>query len=111
MPGFSRQEQNNLGLLVRCHRRKFPIDLFSGMSEMDQDKLKKLAIILRLSVVLNRSRTYTLTPRLNIAIKSEAIVINFPAEWSNSHPLTEADLQTEADYLKVADIKLKVKLF
>jgi len=109
MPGFSRQEQNYLGLLVRCHRRKFPIELIQEMPETDQDRLKKLAIILRLAVVLNRSRTYTSPPAFKLTIKSEMVIIIFTRQWLNTHPLTEADLQTEADYLKVAAIKLIVK--
>jgi exopolyphosphatase / guanosine-5'-triphosphate,3'-diphosphate pyrophosphatase len=110
LPGFSRQDQDSLGLLVRCHRRKFPVELFHELSETDQTKLKKLAMILRLSVILNRSRTYTSTPELKLSIQSDAVEIYFSEEWIDSHPLTHADLLTEADYLKVADIKLKIMI-
>lgn len=109
MPGFSRQEQNYLGLLVRCHRRKFPVDLFIDMPKADQDKLKKLAIILRLAVVLNRSRSDASFPAMKFSVKNKSINVEFKQAQLNGHPLTEADLQTEADYLKVADIRLNVK--
>ncbi|MCK5668814.1 MAG: Ppx/GppA family phosphatase, partial [Gammaproteobacteria bacterium] len=109
MPGFSRQEQNNLGLLVRCHRRKFPVNLLTEMPEADQEKLKKLAIILRLAVVLNRSRSDASLPTMKFSAKNKIINIKFPQEWLNDHPLTEADLQTEADYLGIADVSLNVK--
>ncbi len=109
MPGFSRQEQNNLGLLVRCHRRKFPVNLLTEMPEADQEKLKKLAIILRLAVVLNRSRSDATLPAMMFSAKNKLINIKFPQTWLNDHPLTEADLQTEADYLGIADVSLDVK--
>jgi len=110
LPGFSRQDQSSLGLLVRCHRRKFPADLFQEMSETDQTRLKKLAMILRLSVVLNRNRTYTSVPELKLAIRSDAIEMYFSKEWIESHPLTHADLLTESDYLAATDVKLKIKV-
>ncbi len=109
MPGFSRQEQNHLGLLVRCHRRKFPSALFNDVSTSDREKLKKLAIILRLAVVLNRSHSRTALPTMKISVKENSISIKFPQQWLKTHPLTEAGLHSEAEYLKQGNIALKLK--
>ena len=109
MPGFSRQEQNHLGLLVRCHRRKFPVSLFNEVSESDREKLKKLTIILRLAVVLNRSHSRTALPAMKISAKENSISLKFPQGWLRRHPLTRASLRSEAEYLKLGHITLKLK--
>lgn len=109
MPGFARQEQNYLGLLVRCHRRKFPVALFDEIPDPDRGRLQKLAVILRLAVVLNRGRSYKALPKIKFGVKAASISIKCPDGWLAKHPLTEADLETEAAYLQAVDMALKIK--
>ena len=52
MPGFSRQEQVLLSILVRLHRRKITLGLFDQVTDDVKHKLIKLIIILRLAIVL-----------------------------------------------------------
>ncbi|MGB1879445.1 MAG: hypothetical protein ACPHTD_01900 [Gammaproteobacteria bacterium] len=35
--------------------------------------------------------------------------LSFPTGWLAAHPLTRADLQSEADYLRAVELKLKFK--
>ena len=51
MPGFSRQDQHHLAMIVRAHRRKFPIELLR-----DTPELMRLCVLMRLAVVFHRSR-------------------------------------------------------
>ncbi len=106
MPGFSRQEQALLSLLVRSHRRKIMLDLLNPFPEEVKKKLEKLIVILRLAIVLNRSRNVIKIPEINIKIKENTIELYFQENWLADHPLTEADLETEANYLSVTDYKL-----
>ncbi len=106
MPGFSRQEQVLLSILVRLHRRKIVLDIFDQVTDDDKNKLIKLVIILRLAVVLNRSRNTIKTPDVDIVISKQKINLKFQEGWLKDHPLTEADLETEANYLSVIDYKL-----
>jgi exopolyphosphatase / guanosine-5'-triphosphate,3'-diphosphate pyrophosphatase len=106
MPGFSRQEQVLLSILVRSHRRKITLDIFEQVTEEAKDKLVKLIIILRLAVVLNRSRNKIKTPEIDIGINKNKIELKFQDGWLTEHPLTEADLETEAGYLSATDYKL-----
>ncbi len=108
LPGFSRHEQLYLGLLVRCHRRKFPDTLFAELSEVERDRLMKLAIILRLAVVLNRSRAEALLPTIKCFAQRNAIDLRFPKAWLDDQPLTEAGLQTEATYLEAVSVTLSI---
>ena len=109
MPGFSQQEQHYLGLLVRCHRRKLSLSLFTKIPAADRKRLKRLSVILRLAVVLNRSRSHGLLPQIICTASRASIFIRFPVAWLEQHPLTAADLQDEANYLMAAKIKLKIQ--
>lgn len=106
MPGFSRHEQNLLSILVRLHRRRIALEIFEQVTDDMQNKLIKLIIILRLAIVLNRSRNVIKTPDIDIKINKNKIELKFQDGWLADHPLTEADLETEASYLSATDYKL-----
>ncbi len=106
MPGFSRQEQILLSILVRLHRRKINLEIFEQVTDDAQNKLIKLVIILRLAIVLNRSRNAIKIPDVSVKINKKKIELTFHDGWLTEHPLTEADLETESGYLSVTDYKL-----
>ena len=109
MPGFSRQEQTLLSVLVRLHRRKIALDIFDQVTDDAKGKLIKLVIILRLAIVLNRSRNAIKTPEINISVQNKEIELEFQKDWLNDHPLTEADLETEKNCLKTTNYTLSYK--
>ena len=103
MAGFSRLDQQHLALLVRAHRRKFPVE------ETDMiRRLRRLSILLRLSVVLHRGRTSDPLPHVSLKVRGNQIKLEFPDGWLARHPLTQLDLAQEAGYLKVIDHTLTV---
>ena len=107
MPGFSRQEQQNLALLVRAHRRKFPVLEFDQAVLENQEKLQRLAVLLRLSCVLNRSRSYSAPPDVKANADADSLSLKFPQDWLDNHALTRADLEAEAVYLEAIEFTLK----
>lgn len=107
LAGFSRQEQRLLATLVRAHRRKFPTGEFEQLPARWQSVARKLAVLLRLAVVLRRPRIDEALPALDLAVNEREFRIEFPAGWLTEHPLLQADLAEEADYLAAAGIKLK----
>ena len=107
MPGFSRQEQQNLALLVRAHRRKFPVLEFEQAVLENQEKLQRLAVLLRLSCVLNRSRSYSAPPDVKATADTDGLSLKFPRGWLDNHALTRADLEAEAAYLEAIGFALK----
>lgn len=109
MPGFSRQEQTLLSILVRLHRRKIALEIFEDATDEIKCKLIKLVIILRLAVVLNRSRNTVKAPDIAIKINDKEIALEFQKDWLRDHPLTEADLETEANYLTTTKYTLSYK--
>lgn len=106
LAGFSRQEQRLLAVLVRAHRRKFPISEFEQLPVRWQNTARKLAVLLRLAVVLRRPRVDEPLPEFSLAVSERDIRIRFPAGWLAEHPLLQADLAEEAEYLAVAGTKL-----
>jgi exopolyphosphatase/guanosine-5'-triphosphate,3'-diphosphate pyrophosphatase len=99
LPGFSREEQSLLAFLVRCHRRKIAPEELQTLADDIQQKALRLCIILRLAVVLNRGRSQNALPEFRLAADDGNIQIKFPDNWLTEHPLTGADLNTEAEYL------------
>ena len=104
LPGFSRSEQHNLSMLVRSHRRKFPVEELEG-----SPGLIALCVLLRLAVVLHRGRAENTLPAFWVApTGSGEIRITFPRKWLAEHPLTKLDLEQESEYLSVIPLKLTV---
>ncbi len=106
MPGFSRQEQKALAVLVRSHRRKFSTAVFRILPETQRERLMRLAILLRLAVLLHRSRADIPLPPFHLEVDGKSINLRFPAGWLELHPLTQADLAQEAEMLKEGKFKL-----
>ncbi|MGR9106446.1 MAG: exopolyphosphatase [Gammaproteobacteria bacterium] len=108
MAGFSQQEQKLLATLVRGHRRKFIADKqFEGLSTPWNSVAKMLAVLLRLAVILHRSRHLNPLPEFEIKLLANQLTIRFPKDWLFNHPLTQADLQQEAAYLDAVGIGLQ----
>ena len=111
LPGFSNQDQILLATLVRTHRRKFPEKLFKDLPEPWDGFGKWLAVLLRLAILLHRSRSQAIQPtvRLGLVMSKSSVSLMFPPTWLEEHPLTVADLEQEASYLADAGISLTFK--
>jgi exopolyphosphatase/guanosine-5'-triphosphate,3'-diphosphate pyrophosphatase len=109
MPGFSRGEQRRLAVLVRAHRRKFPLTEFETLSETTRKKTEKLSVLLRLAVVLHRRRSAATVPEVKIRVEEDKIRLRFPPDWLEDNQLTTADLEQESAYLRTAGYRLKIR--
>ncbi len=106
MSGFSRQHQHILATLVRTHRRKINHDLFTFSSAEMVQYVERLAVILRLAVLLHRGRNNVSKPKLKVSVTDHKIHIGFPDNWLEEHPLTRAEMKEETRYLKNIDIEM-----
>lgn len=106
MAGFARRDQLVLAALIKGHRRKFPIAVFEELPSRLVTPAKRIAIILRLAVLLNRGRVKTEFDQVRVNVNSQEIDLSFPTGWLDVHPLTEADLRQEQVWLKSLGIKL-----
>lgn len=106
LAGFSRQEQQSLAALIRNHRRKISLDDFTRLADNNSEHILLLCVLLRLAIVLNRSRSSTALPAFDIHVSDKTLELRFPENWLDSHPLTGVDLATEVDYLSAAGYTL-----
>lgn len=100
MPGFSRQEQLKLATLVALQRRKIKQDWLDQLTDYQFKTLLPLIVILRLGVLLCRSRTEQNIEGLNMKLNFNEIIMDFPQGWLSNHPLSKADLDSEKKYLR-----------
>lgn len=109
MPGFPREEQRLLSRLVGGHRRKLTTDGFDKLLPPWDRRLTGLIVLLRIAVLLHRSRGRAPLPDLNLIVRGpRTLEIRFPVRWLRSHPLTVADLSQEIDWLRAAEFRLRV---
>lgn len=107
MPGFTRQQQAVLAALVRVHRRKFVDSEFDGLPTNTADCVRRLAILLRFSVLMHRGRSGSHKPPMKVSTREHGIRVQFPERWLFDHPLTAAEIAREAEYLATAGFTLK----
>ena len=109
LSGFSRQEQNVVAFLIRAHRRKLPIkEIEAGACSVEFDNLVKMIILLRVALLLNRSRNKDDLPEMKVKVSKKQIKLKFTEDWLQTHPLTRADLKKEARLIEAAGYSLMV---
>ena len=109
LSGFSQQEQAILAVLIRSHRRKFLKSQFETLPAKWQIRAQRLTILLRLCVLLHRSRSTTPIPNLDLKTKDNALTVVFPKDWLKKYSLTRADLEQEITYLAASGFTLQVE--
>jgi exopolyphosphatase/guanosine-5'-triphosphate,3'-diphosphate pyrophosphatase len=107
MAGFSRWEQRQLAFLVRAHRRKFPA-AEANFGTPERDRLVRLAVLLRIAVLLHRNRGARPLPHVGLSACDDKLTLSLPMAWLRRHPLTRLDLTQESDYLSAIPLKLTV---
>ena len=109
LAGFSVGEQRRLAFLVGGHRRKIRPESLEGLDRGWEGRLPLLLALLRLSVLLHRSRGPEDLPPLAVKAGGGKLKLRFPPGWLEAHPLTQADLETEARYLSALGVKLSFR--
>lgn len=106
MPGFSLQQQQMLATLIRVHRRKITPELFNSLTKKQRQPVMRLAILLRLAVILQRTRQHLPDDIHKVDIGENSLTLYFHQDWCDSHTLTLTDLQLEAELLKPMQVEL-----
>lgn len=106
LAGFSFAQQQRLAALVGAHRRKMRADAFAAIPQPWRERMPSLVVLLRLAVLLNRSRSIEPPPVPTARDGHHKLTLEFPPGWLDARPLTRADLVQEARYLSAVDLKL-----
>ncbi len=107
MPGFPRAEQKFLAFLIANQRQIISLDRCQALPKAWHQSAIRLMILLRMAVLLNRSRSTKPLPVLSVAIEDNGLQLRFPADWLASNPLTVADLDREQVYLESVNVRLR----
>ena len=107
MPGFGHEEQRLLAALIRGHRRRVTLERVEELLPPWDTRAEFLVILLRIAVLLHRGRD-TAAQDFKAVAKGRTLALEFPPKWLDDHPLTTADLQQEAEYLRALDLRLRV---
>ncbi len=107
LPGFSFAEQERMSMLVRCHRKKISKKLFSSLPEEKQQIVLRLAVLLRLAILLHRSRKDESAVIEQITAQGNILTLHFAQDELAKHPLQLASLKQEEAYLKQVDCILR----
>ena len=105
MPGFSRPEQEQLSLLARAHRGALNklMGLVLNPSEWP------LILVLRLAVLLCRSRSDVELPPMKLKFGSNGFSLTLNRDWLEHNPLTRALLEDESKEWKSIGISFALK--
>ena len=109
MPGFPWTEQCFLAVLIASQRRSISLAAFRRLPTSWQKQSLRLALLLRLAVLLNRSRSSEALPDIGLRVEKNTLVLRFPERWLGANPLTLAELEREQGYLQQIDYTLRVE--
>lgn len=108
MPGFSRSLQQLMWALIRTHRGDFKPHRFARQPEPLRTQGKRLCVLLRLAVLLNRARSENnLATNLRAHARENELTLEFDPEHLANAPLTREDLRTEQRALRGAGFSVK----
>jgi len=108
MPGFPRAEQRLLAFLIGAQRHTINTKGLKRLPRAWRQGALRLAFVLRLAVLLNRSRTDKTPPIPEVVGGDNALSLHFDQEWLAENPLTLADLDRETHYLSKAGYELRL---
>lgn len=105
MPGFSRRDQADMGMLVRAGR--------GGLDKLGLAPVSSewpIILCLRLAVLFNMSRSDTPPPAISLACDAGVCRLSLPADWLGENPLTRAVLEDEVRNWGKAAVTLRLEL-
>ena len=107
MPGFPRAEQRLLAFLIGSQRYGIDGRLRRQLPNAWRDGAVRLAILLRLAVLLNRARSTEVVPLLGADARNSVLSIAFDPTWLAENPLTIADIKREKNRLSDVGYELQ----
>jgi exopolyphosphatase/guanosine-5'-triphosphate,3'-diphosphate pyrophosphatase len=107
MPGFPRAEQRLLAFLIASQRHQIVTRYLRDLPRAWREPALRLGILLRLAVLLNRSRNQAEIPPVELSVDARTLTVTFDPKWLQANPLTVADLEREQRLLSQAGYELR----
>ena len=109
MPGFPQAEQRFLALMIGGQRYRIETSRIDTLPRAWRVSGLRLLIILRLAVLLNRSRNIAEPPVVTMSVAEKNITLGFDPGWLADNPLTIADLEREKGFLDEVGYELTIQ--
>lgn len=106
MPGFSNRQQACIATLVRLQRKRCSPKLVPPLIHRESATLLRVAVLLRISLILCRDRRTPDLGRLTVIAQGHSVTLQPEQAWFDDHPLTRAELQREVIACAAAGIEL-----
>ncbi len=106
LPGFPRAEQRFLAFLIGSQRHAINPKFLNILPRAWRKSALRLAILLRLGVLLNRNRSSNDLADVKITTGDNSLALEFDGAWLTANPLTVADLEREVGYLQAVGYDL-----
>ncbi len=106
LPGFSREEQQILALLLMHYRKNFDASTFPDFTLFSNEIIVLMVAMLRLSIMLNIRRLDDAIPEFECELEHNRISLRFSHGWLSENPLISADLEVEQNILANNGIQL-----
>ena len=106
--GFSQQEQRFLAVLIRTHRRNIPKSAFEMIPDRLLANARRSAALLRLAVLLHRSRDNEALPSLQLHADGDQLMLSLDPRWLQARSLLRADLDGEVDAIRGLGMQLQL---
>ena len=81
-------------------------EVFDVAPPLWEDRALRLTLLLRLAVLLNRSRSSGPLPPFELRADGQELRLELGAEWLERHPLTQLDLERDAHVVADAGFEL-----
>jgi len=108
MPGFPRAEQRFLATLIGGQRHQIDTHRLTVLPKPWRETGLRLVIVLRLAVLLNRSRNDVELPAISASATGNSLTVRFDKAWLADNPLTIADLEREQVFLDKVGYELEI---
>ncbi len=109
LPGFSQDEQEYLAFLATGLRRKLSVDLLQSLPAAEQLRLLRMLTLLRLATLFKYTEQLASLPDFSVQAGEQELVLQFPCNWLEQHPLTAQELEQERGRLGKLGMSLIVK--
>ncbi|KID58525.1 phosphatase [Pseudoalteromonas luteoviolacea] len=112
LPGFTQEQQQLLGALIRFHRKKIKaVDLNALIEEESLGQFSKLLTLLRLAILFHQKRQESQLPKYRFSVTSKNVELSCERMWFEQHSLFAADLEQEQAYWKNLSLSLDITTY
>ncbi|WED21789.1 guanosine-5'-triphosphate,3'-diphosphate diphosphatase [Vibrio sp. JC009] len=95
MPGFTRAQKYLIAELARRYREQ--LSNIHGQRAISDLSSSRILRLLRLAVLLSHRRDSKLLPEFQLTAEQEQLTLSIPRQWLDKNPLTNAELEIEAN--------------